>query len=181
MQCPSVLQMSVTFWSWSDHMQLLMEWLPRHVLIPTHTKIVCGAPVTAHHTVSRSRKLWQFGASFCFASVVSASLSFCPKNRNSSVIYIISCLVTQFQKIREVVKIEMELCFGVSRSRYTLYALNFPANEVGSQKSMPYWRIQYAFLGICLIWESTVSSYFPSIPSPSEGQFRLRRSSCRVD
>ena len=46
---------------------------------------------------------------------------FAPKNRNSSVIYIISCLVTQFQKIREVAEIEMELCFGVSRSRNTLY------------------------------------------------------------
>ena len=43
------------------------------------------------------------------------------------------------------------------------YALNFPANEVDSHKKVcPI--IEYAFSGICLIWESTVVASLLHLP-----------------
>ena len=82
------------------------------------------APVTACHTVSRSRDHRQFRPSFYFMSPLSISSFFLhKKNIFGSVIYIILCLVAQFKKIRGVVGFEKELNFGVSRSRGTLYSL----------------------------------------------------------
>ena len=66
---------------------------------------ICGAPVTLSQgpgNYGNSVHLFVLLLWFLLHS------RFAPKNRNSSVIYIISCLVTQFQKIREVAEIEME-------------------------------------------------------------------------
>jgi hypothetical protein len=57
---------------------------------------------------------------FCFYGI-HFSYFLHEKFSNSCVIYISSCLITQFEEIREVVEVKIESDFGVSRSYTTLY------------------------------------------------------------